>query len=343
MIMKKLFIPILAACAMLSVGGCKQQKSQTGERETIDTIALAKTPVFSGDSAMRWVEAQCDFGPRVTGSQASQQCGDYLIKEFERLGLTVTEQKAELTRFDGQRLPMRNIIASLNPDNLDRLLICAHWDSRPWADQDADESKHHTPILGANDGASGVAVMLELARAIQQMPITTGIDFVCFDAEDMGAPEWAENDTVDTSDTWCLGSAYWAEQAYMNGYGARFGILLDMVGGKGTYFAKEGVSMYFARPVNDILWQLAKQLGYGDLFQDREGGQLIDDHVKVNTIARIPCIDIVPNVTTGISFGPTWHTTQDTPENIDPAVMKAVGQSVLQMIYNDAAMTAAGE
>lgn len=335
--MKKIFIPILIVCLLAAVSGCKKTKKKY-EPSPSDTIALAKAPQFCADSAMAWVEAQCAFGPRVTGSEASQKCGDYLISEFKRLGLSVTEQTTETTRYDGQKLPMRNIIASLNPDNADRILLCAHWDCRPWADQDPDESKRHTPILAANDAASGVAVMLEIARQMQQMPIQTGIDFVCFDAEDMGTPDWDENDSIDTADTWCLGSQHWANEAYINGYTARFGILFDMVGGKGSTFAKEGQSMYYARTIVDILWQLAKQLGYESTFPNREGGMLIDDHVPVNQVAKVPCIDIVPNYESGNSFGPTWHTTSDTPDNIDPLVMRAVGQSVLQLIYNDAAM-----
>jgi hypothetical protein len=191
-------------------------------------------------------------------------------------------------------------------------------------------------VLGANDGASGVAVMIEIARLLQSQPLQgVGVDFICFDAEDMGTPEWAEPLT-DDQDTWCLGSKVWAELAAANGYRPKYGILLDMVGGRGATFSHEQVSMYFASNIVKKVWNLASDLGYGQFFPYQEGGTLVDDHINVNTIAQIPCIDIVPYFADGpSSFGPTWHTINDTPENIDKNVLEAVGQTVLQLLYNE--------
>jgi len=284
------------------------------------------------------IEKQCEYGPRVPGSEAWRKCGDWIAERFRLLGCDVEEQTTQVTTYDGTQIPCRNIIAKYNSSNPDRILLCAHWDSRPWADNDPDEKNHHKPILAANDGASGVAVMLELARVIAQdsLPIKTGIDFICFDAEDYGCPQWAENDNIETSETWCLGSAYWAQQAAENQYRARFGVLFDMVGGRGSTFSMEGVSKEYAEPIVQMLWHIAHQIGYGHYFPIRDGGYMIDDHVPVNRIARVPCIDIIPYHTDGPSnFGPTWHTVNDTPENIDTNVLEAVGQSVLQLIYND--------
>lgn len=252
------------------------------------------------------------------------------------MGCDVAEQVARVTAWDGASLPCRNIIASANPQAGNRILLCAHWDTRPWADNDPDQANHRTPILGANDGASGVAVMMEIARLVQQQPLQgVGVDFVCFDAEDMGTPQWAESGN-ETSGTWCLGSKVWAEQAALNGYRPRYGILLDMVGGRGSSFSKELVSMHFASHVVNKVWTLASDLGYGQFFASREGGMLVDDHVNVNTLAGIPCIDIVPHFEDGpSSFGPTWHTVSDNPDNIDPNVLEAVGQTVLQLLYNE--------
>ena len=203
------------AAAMCSCGG-HSGKSGKGA----DTIALAPCPEFQAESAMNHIHTQCNFGARVMGTEAAQQCGDFIVSRFREYGATVTEQKCSVTLYDGTQVPARNIIASINPDQLDRILFCAHWDSRPWADHDPDEANRHTPAPAAIDGASGVAVLLELCRLLQQQPVTRGIDFVCFDAEDAGPPEWAE-EPADGRDTWCLGSAYWARQAVESGYKAR--------------------------------------------------------------------------------------------------------------------------
>lgn len=326
------YILIVILTALLGACGGKSGKNIGGP----DTIALAPCPTFNTDTCMRYIREQCSFGPRVTGTAEAAQCRQYLISQFQRMGATVEEQQANVTLWDGSERPACNIIARLNPGNQDRILICSHWDSRPWADNDEDEQNHHTPVPAANDGASGVAMMMEICRLLQQKPIRTGIDFVCFDAEDMGTPQWAETEES-TSDTWCLGSRFWAERAREEGYRARYGILLDMVGGRGSVFPAEKVSQEYAQPIASLMIRLGNQLGYGHYFPlNREGGYLMDDHVNVNRIARIPCIDIVPYFTDGpSSFGPTWHTVNDTPENIDPNVLEAVGQTLTQLIYNE--------
>ena len=326
------YILIVILTVLLGACGGKSGRNAGGP----DTITLAPCPTFNTDTCMKYIQEQCDFGPRVTGSEAAKLCRQYLAGQFRRLGAEVSEQQADVTLWDGSVLPASNIIARLNPGNQDRILICSHWDSRPWADNDEDEQNHRTPVPAANDGASGVAMMMEICRLLQQKPIRVGIDFVCFDAEDMGTPQWAETEES-TSDTWCLGSRFWAERAREEGYRARYGILLDMVGGRGSVFPAEKVSQEYAQPVASLMIRLGNQLGYGHYFPlNREGGYLMDDHVNVNRIARIPCIDIVPYFTDGpSSFGPTWHTVNDTPENIDPNVLEAVGQTLTQLIYNE--------
>ena len=319
------------ACMLAACGG-RSGRNIGGP----DTITLAPCPTFNADTCMKYIQEQCNFGPRVTGSKEAEQCRQYLVEQFRRFGAVVEEQQADVTLWDGKVLPACNIIAKLNPDNTDRIIICAHWDSRPWADNDEDEKNHRTPVLAANDGASGVAMMMEICRLLQQNPIKVGIDFICFDAEDMGTPQWAETEES-TSDTWCLGSKFWAERAREEGYRARYGVLLDMVGGRGSVFPAEKVSQDYAEPIASLVVRLGNQIGYGHYFPlNREGGYLMDDHVNVNRIARIPCIDIVPNFTDGpSSFGPTWHTVNDTPENIDVNVLEAVGQTLTQLIYNE--------
>ena len=301
---------------------------------TADTIAMAPAPTFNADSAMAYVEAQCAFGSRVPGSAAHKACGDWIAAKFQLFGCQVGELNTTVMGYDGNSLPCRNIQARLNPEAADRILLTAHWDSRAWADHDADEANHRTPVMAANDGASGVAVMLEIARSIAATGLNYGVDFVCFDVEDQGTPEWAESDVDD--DYWCLGSKNWAEQAFAVGYQARYAVNLDMVGGRGARFAMEGFSRRYASTLVNLVWHLAQQIGFGEYFPLREGSYITDDHLPINTIVHIPAIDIITHQEGAVSsFGPTWHTTTDTPENIDPEVMRAVGQTLLQLIYND--------
>lgn len=330
--MKKTLFGFLAIIA-LALASC------TGQTQTkitnADTIALASCPRFSADSAMLYINEQCAFGPRVTGSDAARHCGDFLVERFKAFGAEVEEQTDIVTIWDGTQLPARNIIASINPSNPDRILLCAHWDCRPWADNDPDETNHHRPILAANDAASGVAVMLEICRLLQKQPVQVGIDMICFDAEDLGTPQWAE-DRHGSSNTWCLGSRFWAERARDEGYKARYGVLLDMVGGYGATFSRESISMQLAQPIVNRVWKMAEQLGYRQFFPLTDSGSITDDHINVNIIAGVPCIDIIPYYQEGpSSFGPTWHTVKDTPENIDPNVLEAVGQTITQLIYNE--------
>ena len=327
-----LYIYILVTCLLaFSCSGSSGNKAKKAE------ISSNKPcPEFVADSAFLYIEEQCNFGPRLLGTEEADLCAEWIKSQFERFGCAVSEHKTQVTVWDGTRMPCRNIIASANTQAHHRIMLCAHWDTRPWADNDPNESNHRTPVLGANDGASGVAVMMEIARLIQQHPMPNlGVDFICFDAEDMGTPEWA--DVQDNEqDTWCLGSKAWAEEVARTGYNPQYGILLDMVGGRGATFSREQVSVYFANHVVNKVWTLASKLGYGQFFPNRDGGSLVDDHVNVNTIAQIPCIDIVPYFSDGpSSFGPTWHTVNDTPENIDKNVLKAVGQTVLQLLYNE--------
>ena len=252
----------------------------------------------------------------------------------------MTTQDATLTGYDGTKLKSSNIIASINPEATTRILLCAHWDSRPWADNDPDSTNWHKPILAANDAASGVAVMLELARIIHNnkgdkaLNAQLGIDFVCFDAEDWGTPQWAN--TPDNADSWALGAQYWSKNL-PRGYEARYGILLDMVGGVGARFYREGMSMQYASAIVNKVWRAAKAVGFGSYFPQQDGGMITDDHVPINQFAKIPTIDIIPYYPDcqQSSFGPTWHTLADNMENIDKNTLKAVGQTMVQVIYSE--------
>ena len=312
---------------MVAVGCGNSQKSS---REVAATKPAPVGPAFNADSAYTFCQRQCDFGPRTMNSDAHEKCGAWMVKKFEEFGMTVTEQRASLKGFDGTALLSNNIIASYHPEREDRIMICAHWDSRPWADNDPDERNHDKPVLAANDGASGVAVMLELARLVGQTDsLRMGVDFICFDAEDWGQ----EGD----GDSWALGAQYWAAHLHHPDYKARYGILLDMVGGQGARFYQEGFSMLYAPQVVDAVWQAAEVVGYGSFFPRQSGGSITDDHGPVNEVAQIPCIDIIPHYPNceESSFGPTWHTVKDDMQHIDAATLRAVGQTLVQVLFSE--------
>ena len=338
-------ITLGVAVAALAIGGLHYYKNADSKVQNIEeTEEVAKVnpvgPSFNADSAYAFIKAQCDFGPRDINSRGHDLCGEWIVSKFKEYGCKVTTQTATLAGYDGTKLRSRNIMASINPEATTRILLCAHWDSRPWADNDPDSANWRKPILAANDAASGVAVMLELARIIgkskdeKAFNKQLGIDFVCFDAEDWGTPQWA--DVADNADSWALGAQYWSKNL-PQGYEARYGILLDMVGGVGAKFYREGVSMQYAPEIVKKVWRAAREVGFGSYFPKEDGGVITDDHVPVNQFAKIPTIDIIPYYADcqQSSFGPTWHTLADNMENIDKNTLKAVGQTLVQVIYKE--------
>ena len=311
----------------LSLSSCGN-KNKASEM-TKETVATIQVPQFDADSAYQYVKEQVDFGPRVPNSKGHVACGNYLAGQLEKFGATVTNQYADLIAYDGTLLKARNIIGSYKPENKKRIALFAHWDTRPWADNDPDKKNHYTPILGANDGASGVGALLEIARQIGMKAPETGVDIIFFDAEDYGTPEFAKDRYNDTSDTWCLGSRFWGKNPHKPGYKAEFGILLDMVGAKDAVFYKEYISMKYAARYVDEVWEAARNLGYGKYFINANGGGVTDDHEAVIEETGIPCLDIInydPNSDKG--FRDHWHTQNDNMSNIDKNVLKAVGQTV---------------
>ena len=293
--------------------------------------SVVEVPRFNADSAYSYIEKQLSFGYRIPNTPAHRAAAAYLAAELARLGGEVQLQEARVKAYNGTELEIKNIIAAFSPEKKDRVLLFAHWDSRPYADNDADERNYHTPIAGANDGASGVAVLLEIARQMQLSEPRIGVDIILFDAEDYGQPSF--DDSFSRSDTWALGSQYWARRPHNPAYRARYGILLDMVGGKGSRFLREGVSMQVAPGVVDKVWQAARQLGYGDYFVDRRSGYVTDDHLYVGR--RVPSIDIIAYDDEKEGFVPQWHTLDDTIEYISKETLQAVGQTVLHVIYNE--------
>lgn len=325
-----LIVALIAGAAFNFLPSNKAEVSETEEIEKVQPVG----PDFNADSAYIYLQEQCDFGPRTMNSVAHDKCEKWIIQKFEQYGCKVTTQKATLNGYDGTPLCSTNIMASYNPEATTRIMFCAHWDCRPWADNDPDSTNWRKPIVAANDAASGVGVMIELARILKGSGLELGVDFICFDAEDYGTPQWFEGE--DPGDTWALGAQYFASNL-PEGYAPRYGILLDMVGGVGAKFYREGMSMQYAPAIVKKVWNAARQVGYGSYFPKADGGMITDDHIPVNQTANIPCIDVIPYYPdcAQSSFGPTWHTIADNMDNIDKNTLKAVGQTMVQVLFTE--------
>ncbi len=291
-------------------------------------------PAFNEDSAYMHIARQVGFGPRVPGTTAHDECKDYILSHLKRAGAdSIITQKTEVTAYTGEKLPITNIMARFNPQAKRKVLLLAHYDTRPWADNEEDVARHKTPIDGANDGASGVGVLMEIARLIGHEDPKVGVDILLVDAEDYGKTEgWGSSE-----ETWCLGTQYWIENMPYKTAEERpaYGILLDMVGGQGARFHREYVSHRNAPEVVDRVWGEASVSPYAETFINDIGGGITDDHLFINR-AGIPCIDIIEcnNPSTG-SFNPNWHRLSDTLMNIDRSTLKAVGQVVTNVIYKE--------
>lgn len=323
-----LVLLLVSVILLVACGGNKKAPAQVEMAVVV--------PVFDADSAYSYVERQVAFGPRVPNSAAHRACGDYLESFLRACGADVVAQQVELTAYNGDLLQARNIIAQFQPQNKKRVMLCAHWDSRPWADSDPDESNHYKPILGANDGASGVGVLLEIARQLSLVQPAVGVDIVLFDAEDYGRHENDPYNGPGIDNSWALGSQYWARFPHKSNYNARYGILLDIVGAPSSRFLREGISEHFASNIVEKVWAQAAKWGYSDYFVNEQGGMVTDDHYYVNSFMGLPCIDIINyDASSPNGFGPHHHTVKDDMDWIDAATLKAVGQTVIAVIYNE--------
>jgi glutaminyl-peptide cyclotransferase len=311
-------------------------KPDAQQEATTETPALVPAPVFNADSAYAFIQKQVDFGPRVPNTAAHRAAGDWMLAKLKSYGFEVQEQPFSVTTFDGTRLAARNLIGSYNPGAAKRILLAAHYDTRPFADKDPDPAFRNKPFDGANDGGSGVGVLLEIARLIGtsgQKP-NVGIDIIFFDAEDWGEKEGM--DPAPDRNNWALGSQHWAKNPHKPGYSAYYGILLDLVGARGAQFPREGFSRQYANSVVQTVWNTASRLGYDAYFLSQDAGGLNDDHIAVNEVARIPMIDIVEmKIGSEKTFGDYHHTRADNMSVIDRAPLKAVGQTVTQVLYQE--------
>jgi glutaminyl-peptide cyclotransferase len=317
------YILLLFALFLFS---CGNETNQAPKAEKVRVIA----PSFNADSAYLFIEQQVDFGPRFISSPGWNKCGNFLVQSFEKYTPHVKEQNAPITTYDGKSHTLRNIIASFSPEKNNRIALFAHWDTRHVADHDDIDPEN--PILGANDGGSGVGVLLEVARALYKQESNIGVDIILFDAEDYGNPESGPNSSL----SWCIGSQHWSKNPHQQDYYARYGILLDMVGSENAVFAHEGYSRQYGNRILKKVWSSASKLGYDSYFQYKQSPAVLDDHYFVNAIANIPTIDIIEfddNTLSG--FNKHWHTHADDMRNINKETLKAVGQTLLEVIYNE--------
>ena len=325
------FFPI---CSLVLVfvffSGCQDSESRTESSSNVSSVSPPSVPSFNRDSAYSFVERQVAFGPRVPNSAEHRACRDWLADQLRSFGAEVKIQDFEANAYTGERLQGSNIIGQFNPTAGKRIILGAHWDSRPFADSPLSAERKDEPILGADDGASGVGVLLEVARQLKESPIQMGVDIVFFDAEDYGETE------ANNPESWALGAQHWANNTGYRDSPPQYGILLDMVGSKGARFAREQYSVYFAGSIVDKVWALAQNMGYGNYFVNADGGGITDDHYFVNTVAKIPMIDIINRpIETQTGFGAYWHTHDDNMDIIDKRTLKAVGQVVLAVLYRE--------
>ena len=326
---------IFALGIVLFTASCGNEKEEPKEvTPPPPVVTTLPTPDFNADSAYSFVKAQVDFGPRVPGSKAHENCADYIVKKMQSYGLKVTVQKGTVQTYDKKQFSLKNIIVEYKPDLPNRILLNAHWDTRPWADLDSIPANRTKQFDGADDGGSGVAVLMEIARQLSMSKIEKGIDLIFFDIEDYGM-ESSNTQVEHQEDTWCLGSQYWAEHPHKPGYYAKYGILLDMVGGKNPVFPMEGTSMQFAPDVVEKIWSVAGKMGYGSFFTTAVTGETTDDHLYINTLANIKCIDIVHYEMDKHNYPYFHHAHSDNMNVIDKNTLKMVGQLLLEVINTD--------
>ena len=301
---RSLSIAVLTLCCLL---GCSS--------------SMTTPPSFDGDRAFGFLAKQVEFGPRVPGSEPWRNCRTYFYDYFEGLGLDVDSQVFSFVDpYSNRELPLVNVIARYRGGSSGDLpiVLMAHWDCRPRADYATKPELVDKPIDGANDGASGVAVLMELAHMVADQKAPSNIDFVLVDGED-----WGKSGDIDY---YLLGSKHFASVGSGIRGRYRFGIIVDMVGDKDQQILREGFSQRFEAPLNNMVWKVAHDLGV-TTFTDSVSQDIFDDHLSLAT-AGVPAIDIIDF---DYRF---WHTELDTPDKCSPESLANVGKVLAQIIYN---------
>lgn len=311
-------------------------------------------PAFCADSAYAYIEKQMSFGPRVPNSKGHNDCAVWLIQKLRSFGAEVELQRGQMPDYRGHMQQIYNIIAHFSPSSSPRILLGAHYDTRPWCDEEENYSDRFYNVPGANDGASGVGVLLEVARQIglkvADSTLSTPVDIIFFDVEDMGSPRFYTGQ--EREDTWCLGSQLWATNyakslsaSKTSGLSAEgglssvsaavysFGIILDMVGAPDASFPKEMYSTQYAGNYQQQIWAAAQKLGYGSMFNNQQSYPITDDHYYINYIAGIPCVDVIHyDIRNATGFPHWWHTRNDNMDNISKSTLQAVGEVVMSQL-----------
>lgn len=329
--MNRFFIGLVLVFLVLQ--SCQHTKSDEPTSAQSDNAAPSIDPEFLNFNehlAYDYIDKQVSFGPRMPSSKGHEACAQWILTTLASYTDTSYFQYFDATTYDGKKHKGKNIIGKINPKNPNRILLCAHWDTRPIADHDPKNPTE--PILGANDAGSGVGVILALLKNIKEKPIVLGIDIVFFDLEDYGQPENSGLPPMEKS--WCLGSQYWAQNTQHSAL-PKWGILLDMVGGKDATFLKEETSMNYAGQLLNRVWVNGQKLGYEKHFLSEPMGAITDDHLYVNTLAGIPTIDIIHYKLHNGGFADYWHTHDDNMASVDKSTLKAVGRTLLYTMYEE--------
>ncbi len=324
---------VLAGCGGNST---RNQANGTNEKNSgkasgqENAIFKKLSPDINVDSIYEYSQNQVNFGPRIPGTSAHENCAKYLLGKLKSFGLISYFHEGLVKVYTGKTFPLKNIIGSFNPEQKERILLTAHWDTRPFSDQEPNLKDQNKEFDGANDGASGVGILLELARQLSIHKPSIGVDFIFWDIEDYGMKNDGKGEK-----TWCLGSRYWVSHPPVKNYNPLYNINLDMAGGIGAIFNWEEYSYSNAAELVKSVWDIGNQLGYSTYFSYTKVGSIIDDHVVVNEGTNIPAIDIV-DFNDASGFYKYWHKQGDNMKNIDKGVMKAVGQTVLEKVYQEA-------
>ena len=327
-----LILIFLAFIFLAGIRSCNQSAKPVSAVAPVDqSQPTVVAPQFNADSAYYYTKKQVDFGFRIPGTPVQKKVADWLTAKLKTYTKDVYVQNTTVKIYNGKMVPCINIIGAFNPQAQKRILLLSHWDSRPYADEDSVNKDK--PFPSACDGASGVGILLEMARQFAQQSPNVGVDVFFTDVEDYGPPRGSN---IPDDDSYCLGTQYWAKHPHVANYHAYYGVLLDMTAAKNAQFLQEGYTMQYAPTIQKKIWDIGNQLGYGQFFKYENGVVITDDHFYVNTIADIPTVDIIDlDNNSPTKFAYYWHTHKDDMSIIDTATLKAVGQTLLQLIYSE--------
>jgi glutaminyl-peptide cyclotransferase len=309
---------LVVVCLVVACNSDAKEGSAAQRGETTGATAGATSTGFDGNAAYNYAKAQFDFGPRVPGTPAAKQAGDWIIRQMRARADTVIVQSFTHTTADGKKLPMRNILARFRPELTERILYLTHWDSRPVSESAATDAEKKMPVPGANDGASGVGLFVALADVLKKTPPSVGVDLLFTDGEDYGQFGPPEVDVL-------IGSKYFASHLPSPGYKPLYGVLWDMIGDKDLRIPYEMNSFQQAPEVVSRVWQMAADMGHGDIFVQESGGAINDDHMPLLN-AGMRVIDVID-----LEY-PPHHTPHDTMDKISAKSLAIVGDVATALI-----------